>query len=1103
MTSMTEQTVGKTEKWRDHGFFSDDGKEFVVVKPATSKPWMNFLGNTRFSSVISHTGGGFCYYLDPLRNRITQWQAGLDCSSSPGRLLYLKDNKTGEYWNQSGSSLGAEYQKWEARHGLGYTTIRTRVRDIFSQMTCFVPLDVQAEIWMIHIRNEGTDERDLSVYSAVEPLMGNAVDNTLAPEYYSLFNEVFYQNNVIWGIKNQWTKREQFSLGKNPGNLIWNLLFYFVSSLKVDSYDCDKAAFYGHARPICNPEGIEKSQLSNSSCCGTECIAALHHRITLKAGEEVRFQIAVGVSQKDEDVKPLIQKLLTAEAAAHELERVRSYWDSICTSIWLETPDEDINRAFNIWLKYQAMNQIHAGDSVVYSASSRTDNSLKGLLQSLLTGLALAPESARKKLIELTQYQFFEGDCAHSIVPLLMRGTRSGNSDHQLWLPFLVSHYCRETGDYDILDEKVSYHDKGEATVIEHCIRAIFFVKERHGSHGLPLILNGDFDEMLDQAGREGKGESVPLAMLLVHIMKRFLVIVTEKKNEALKARLMTEIERLTDSINRSCWDGSWYIRAFGDDQTRVGSSESGNGMMFLLPQVWAVISGVATRDRGQLLLNAIRTHLDCPSGTRYLYPPFSAPDQSLGIITRLSPGRRENAGTVKTAAMWRLMAECLYGSGDFVYEALLGLMSFSRFRENPDIFTSEPFLESEYIDGPESHNEGRSSMSWGGSAASWMFRLIHDWICGIRLEQRGMKIDPCIPGKWESMVIKKQYKGSLYHITIENKEHVSKGIKKIMLEGHEMTGAYIPVFGDGKVHNITVVMGRKEDRATVPAKAAMQVEKDEDRETGGLTLQPESGVSQPVITAEQSAEAAQTKETPVPSEIPAAEGAGPSEEAAEVPKAEADKAEADSERTAQAVEQIAETAVEKAAKPDRLRIDIARPALKIERPSQTAEEPPVSALSEAPLRSAEVKAVVIEVKAEDTEIKAEEAEIKPEEADIKSQETEVKAGEAEIRAEAFDVKTEEAEVKSEEESGGHDVSAFIPDSESSSELPPMPDSGETSGEQSSASAGTAMPPLPGEAESGSGEQPVQQSAEAASPTGDSEKNVEGLPVDMPSDRKP
>lgn len=1132
MTSLTEQNRDNIEKWREHGFFTDDGKEFVVVKPETRVPWMNFLGNTRFGSLISHTGGGFCYYLDPLRNRITRWHAGDDYSNTLGRSLFLKDNETGEYWSQSGISAGTAYQKWEARHGLGYTTIRSRVDDITSQITCFVPLDANAEIWMVHIKNEGTRDRDLSIYSLVEPVMGNAVDDTLASEYYSLFNEVFFQNNVIWGVKNQWTKREQFSLGKNPGNLVWNMLFYFVSSLKADSYDCDRAAFHGHARSVFNPAGIEAEQLSNSSALGTESIAALHHRISLKAGEELRFQVIVGVSQKDEDVKPLIQKLLTTETAVHELERIRAYWDTLCTNVWLETPDEDINRSFNIWLKYQAMNQIYSGDSMMYHETSRTDTSVKRVLQNLLTGVTIAPETARKKLLEITQYQFFEGDCAHSIVPLLGRGTRTGNSDHQLWLPFLISHYCRETGDYDILDEKVSYHDRGEATVLDHCIRALYFVRERQGSHGLPLILNGDFDEMLDQVGREGKGESVPLAMLLVHIMKRFLVILAEKKNETLKTKLMTDIERLTNSINGSCWDGSWYIRAFGDDQTQVGSNESEYGTMFLLPQVWAVISGVAPRDRGQLLLNAITVHLDCASGTRYLCPPFSIPDQSLGIITRLSPGKRENAGTVKSAALWRLMAECLYGNGDFVYETLMKLLSSARFREKPDTFRSEPFLESEYIDGPESQDEGRTSLSWGNTTASWMFRLIHDWICGIRLEQRGMKVDPCIPQKWDTLVIKKQFKGSLYNITIDNREHVSKGVKKILIEDREMTGAYIPVFGDGKVHNVTVVMGRREERAAEPVKVVpqvvSQVEKDEDRATGGLELQaeslsaPEKSTEHQVATVEQAMKTAEQVMPPVSQTVAAPEQSAVSEEvqvpsekaepgdeeskaAVEKPIPEDLKPETPVERPVLAIEKSV-SAEKKVIESDRPRIEIERPALTIERSAPDIEKPSLQAeaMPDKPEGLTGQAKEKTEQAADVTEQAVETAE---QAADLTEQAVETTLATAETAlptAEAVEQAADVTEpaVETAEQTA---VSTFMPVNEGSSELPPMPDSEEVPGEPPSGSGEPVMPPLTEDEEKNTHME--EQSENESDRTGGASTGIEKDGNDqengMPVDKKP
>jgi len=456
------------------------------------------------------------------------------------------------------------------------------------------------------------------------------------------------------------------------------------------------------------------------------------------------------------------------------------------------------------------MSSLTWGDNCAIQESGRAEYSTRDLSQNLFTLLSLAPELCRKRILDLAAYQYFDGDFSHGIIPLIERGSRSGHSDHQLWLPYLVSQYCRETDDTGILSEMVPYHDRGEARLLEHCVRAVEFVLGRKSARGLPLILNGDWNEALDHLGREGKGESIWLAMFLVYVMKRFIVLFNDSSTQQIKEKFMREIENLTTVINTCAWDGEWYHRAFSDDGRPVGSERNEKGQIFLLPQAWSVISGTAPRERGKKALESVLKHLDSPEGTLSMYPPYVQPDQSIGIITRYAPGKRENGGILKTAAIWRIMAECLYGNGNKAYKLLKKHMNAVCSAADQYRFKAEPYFESEYIDGIESSECGMGSLTYRGCSASWIFRLIHDWICGIRLEQRGMKIDPSLPGDWDRLVIKKAYRGAFYEITVENPHHLQKGVGTMYVDDSEFTGSFIPIFGDGMIHRVRVIIGKE-----------------------------------------------------------------------------------------------------------------------------------------------------------------------------------------------------------------------------------------------------------------------------------------------------
>jgi len=415
---------------------------------------------------------------------------------------------------------------------------------------------------------------------------------------------------------------------------------------------------------------------------------------------------------------------------------------------------------------------------------------------------------AREVIKVILSFQYRDGRVSHKWNSITRNGEITGHSDDLLWLPYAVLEFIKETGDYTFLKEEIKYLDRGKGTVLEHSLNAIDYSLTQLSPRGIPLIKRGDWNDCLDFVGVSGKGESIWVGEFLYFILKGFVKILHEYGNMAKARKYSQAAEKLREGINIHGWDGEWYIRAFTDSGKPVGSSRCIEGKLYLIPQAWAVISGIAPKSRAALCMESVEHLLDTEYGPVLFTPAYTKIDPGIGMITRFAPGRKENGAIWLRPVAWAIVAECILGRGDVAYQ-FYNKSSISVLGENTDKYQVEPYVYCEYIDGPDSPNFGSGEFSWLPAAASCRFVAAINWILGVRADFDGLIVNPCIPKEWNEFKLKRNFRDSLYDITVKNPQHVSKGVKKMSVDGNLLEFRTLPVFEDRKTHLVEVLLGK------------------------------------------------------------------------------------------------------------------------------------------------------------------------------------------------------------------------------------------------------------------------------------------------------
>lgn len=785
-----------------YGYFVKDGREYVITTPFTPRPWGNVISNGDYGLMVSQTGSGYSWRGNAGQNRITRSFQDI-IKDNWGKYFYIRDLKRGVYWSAAYKPVMHPYQRYQVVHGIGYSRFIQQVEDIESALTIFVAADAPLEVFQLTLTNHSSETRELDVTSYAEWLLGFAPDEHR--EFHKLFIETsadvdgqaVFARKCLWGFPDDKGRHN---------NIDWPYTAFMAVSEPLKSFDCDKETFLGLYNNDDRPKAMFEPELLGRTGRFTDAIAALQVAVTLRPGESRTVVFTLGAAEDGrEDAYDLIHRYTSPEKSEQALQAVHEFWSRFIDGERVETPDDALNFMTNIWLKYQAISCRLWGKSALYQVSAGLG--FRDQLQDSQIFLVGEPDFARKQLLLHAAQQFIEGDVYHWWFSMRGGGPRTNCSDDLLWLPFILDAYLLETADYTVLDEMIPYLNGPAESLYDHCKRAIERSFSRFSPRGIPLMGDHDWNDGLSAVGTLMKGESFWVAEFLYMILENMAPLARRRDDECFAQRCETVRESLKAALNQHGWDGGWYLQATTDAGLPLGSRENEEGKIFLMPNIWAVISGAAGEERAQTAMASVTQYLLKDYGTLLNFPAFTRPRPDIGYVTRYAPGLRENGGVYTHAATWSVWAYALAGQPELAYAAYSRICPPNR-SADIDTYKAEPYVTPGNIDGPLSEFYGRGGWTWYTGSAQWLHRVATHWILGIRPQENGLLVDPSIPAGWDGFKVRRTFRGAVYAIEVENPQHVNNGVRSVMVDGQSYKGNLLPVFTDGKTHPVRIVMG-------------------------------------------------------------------------------------------------------------------------------------------------------------------------------------------------------------------------------------------------------------------------------------------------------
>ncbi len=833
------------------GHFDDEHREYVIERPDTPLPWINYLGCENYFGLISNTGGGYSFYKDARLRRLIRYRYNDAPLDTGGRFLYLRDDRMGgvtpplsgpSFWSPTWMPTRVPLDSYECRHGLGYAVIRSKYSEIESQIRYFVPLGENLEIWESTLTNHRSQTANLSVFSAVEFCLWDASDDATNFQRNYSIGEVEIDGNVIYHKTEYRERRDHFA--------------YFACSEPLAGFDTHREAFLGPYRGWDSPRAVEAGELSNSVAHGWQPIGAQHVKVRLMPSEQKKIIFILGYHENPKDEKfdppdsqtinkrtvlPIIERYLRTDEVEKAFVELRNYWDGLLEKFTVTTPDVHTNRMVNIWNAYQVMTTFNLSRSASYFESGiGRGMGFRDSNQDLLGSVQLLPQRARERILDLAATQLPGGGAYHQYQPLTKRGNNdigSGFNDDPLWLVLAAAAYVKETGDWTILDERVPYDNQpgSETPLFEHLQRSIQYTLDRLGPHGLPLIGRADWNDCLNlncfsdapgqsfqtTTNKDGKvAESIFIAGLFVLAAKEMADLSEKSEVKSEKGNrdfsllpshfYLGKAAEMESVIWQHGWDGDWFRRAYDDFGRALGSKQNDEGQIFIEPQGICVMAGLGVNDgRARCALDSVAEHLATPHGIVLHQPAFTKYYLHLGEISSYPPGYKENAGVFCHTNPWIMIAEAKIGRGDQAHDYYLRINPSAR-EELGEVHKCEPYVYAQMIAGKDAPTHGEAKNSWLTGTASWNYVAITQWILGIRPTYDGLQIDPCIPSAWEGFEATRRFRGRVIRIVVHNPEHVSKGVVKMTADKNIIEGNLIPPNLEGNEHIVEIWLGKQ-----------------------------------------------------------------------------------------------------------------------------------------------------------------------------------------------------------------------------------------------------------------------------------------------------
>ncbi|MBE7553301.1 MAG: glycosyl transferase [Anaerolineales bacterium] len=797
-----------------YGYFDDIHREYIITRPDTPLPWINYLGCEEYFGLISNTAGGYSFYRDARLRRLTRYRYNNAPFDTGGRYLYLRDNTSGEFWSPSWQPTQRPLENYTCRHGQNYTIIASTYARIKAETRYFVPLGETLEIWDLTVTNERGEPADLSLFSSIEFCLWDAQDD--ATNFQRNFNigQVEVEDGVIYHKTEYRERRNHFA--------------YFACSAALAGFDTQRDAFLGPYQGWDHPRVVEQGRSANSIAYGWAPIGSHHVQLTLAPGETRQVIFVLGYHENPRDqkfdppgsqtinkqgVKPIIVRYLDPQQIQAAFEKLRSHWTGLLTLFQVQTPDEHTNRMVNIWNAYQCMVTFNMSRSAsFYESGIGRGMGFRDSNQDLLGFVHMVPERARQRILDIAATQLESGGAYHQYQPLTKRGNDAVGSnfnDDPLWLVLGVVAYLKETGDWSLLDESVPYDNRpgSEQPLYEHLQRSIQYTLDRLGPHGLPLIGRADWNDCLNlNTFSEEPGESFQTTTNKdgkmaesVFIGGLFVLVATEMAHLAEARGLNDEAQfyrqaaaAMSATTLEHGWDGAWFLRAYDNFGQKVGSQECAEGQIFIEPQGICVLAGIGLNGgQAEQALTSVRERLATPHGIVLQQPAYSQYYLHLGEISSYPPGYKENAGIFCHTNPWIMIAEARLGHGSKAYDYYHRINPSAR-EEISEVHRCEPYVYAQMIAGRDAPTHGEAKNSWLTGTAAWNYVAISQWILGIRPTYNGLQIAPIIPGDWPGFETVRRFRGVTYRIRVQRNGPGNS--VALTANGHSVSGDIIPL---------------------------------------------------------------------------------------------------------------------------------------------------------------------------------------------------------------------------------------------------------------------------------------------------------------------
>lgn len=796
------------------GYFDGDNKEYVITRPDTPAPWANYLGSPEYGAIISNNAGGYSFVKSGANGRVIRYI--FNSFDQPGRYMYLRDDESGDYWSASWQPVGKDLKEYksECHHGTAYTNMHADYAGIHTEALYYVPLNKTHEVWNLKVTNQSDRPRKISVFGYCEfTNEGNYEQDQVNLQYTLFITRTYFKTNKILQLINENVNRHAIN-GSNSSSR-----FFGLAGQRVASYCGDKESFLGRYHGYGNPVAVENGSCGdvlnyNENACG-----ALQTILELAPGETKELAFILGEKKEVEADKILNGYQEVTKVCAAELEELITFWHEKLNHLQVKTPSDSFNNMINTWNAYQCfMTFIWSRAASFTYCGLRNGYGYRDTVQDIQGIIHLAPEMALEKIRFMLSAQVDNGaglplvkfthNAGHEDTPddasyVQATGHPAYRADDALWLFPTIYKYIAETGNEAFLDEVILYANGGEGTVYDHLKRAIDFSMNHLGNHRMPAGLHADWNDCL----RLGKlGESTFVAMQLYYAMSMMKKIAEDRQDTEYAAYITKIQKELEDTLQKLCWEDDRYIRGFKEDGQVIGSKKDPEANMWLNPQSWSVISGLASKEQAELALESVHRELNTQYGVRLMAPSYVDHAFDGALMLLFNPSTKENGGIFSQPQGWIILAEALMGHGNRAFE-YFEESSPASMNDRAEIRKLEPYCHGQFTESVESPFEGRAHVHWLTGTASTVMVGCVEGILGMRPDFNGLRIAPSIPADWKEFEIQKLFRDKRLNITVKNPNGKESGVTGMVVNGKVIQGDYLAADMLSEVNEIEVMM--------------------------------------------------------------------------------------------------------------------------------------------------------------------------------------------------------------------------------------------------------------------------------------------------------